>query len=395
MSKDGKQAPLDTTDLPELPRGWCWARVSEVGEVKLGRQRSPEHHNGPHMRPYLRVANVFEDRIDLSDVLEMNFTPDEYEIYRLLPGDVLLNEGQSLELVGRPAMFRDELPGACFQNTLVRFRARSGIEPRYALLVFRYYLHSQRFQRIAKWTVNIAHLGAQRFAEIEFPLAPSHEQRRIVAKIEELFSDLDAGVAALQRVKEKLKRYRAAVLKAAVEGRLTEQWRAEHPAPEPGSRLLERILVDRREKWEEEQLAKFAAAGKEPPNAWKEKYREPVGPDESSLPSLPEGWCWASLDQLLVYLRNGYFQSPSKAETGTPILRINAVRPMRVDLSETRFLDRVKGCVDDYFVEDGDLLFTRYNGSVDLLGVASSPTLGQPTARQRMPSMPMATYSGS
>ena len=61
----------DSSYLPALPLGWCWTKVSEVGEVKLGRQRSPEHHNGPHMRPYLRVANVFEDRIDLSDVLEM------------------------------------------------------------------------------------------------------------------------------------------------------------------------------------------------------------------------------------------------------------------------------------------------------------------------------------
>jgi type I restriction enzyme S subunit len=74
------------------------------------------------MRPYLRVANVFENRIDISDVLEMNFTPEEFEVYALEYGDILLNEGQSLELVGRPAMFKNEIEGACFQNTLVRFR---------------------------------------------------------------------------------------------------------------------------------------------------------------------------------------------------------------------------------------------------------------------------------
>ena len=73
------------------------------------------------------------------------------------------------------------------------------------------------------------------------PLAPLNEQRRIVAKIEELFSDLDAGVAALGRIRANLKRYRAAVLKAAVEGKLTEEWRAKHPKTEPASRLLERV----------------------------------------------------------------------------------------------------------------------------------------------------------
>ena len=105
------------------------------------------------------------------------------------------------------------------------------------------------------------------------PIAPLNEQSRIVAKIEELFSDLDAGVANLLRVRANLKRYRAAVLKAAVEGKLTEDWRAQHPDTEPASVLLERILTERRRKWEEDQLAKFAEAGKQPPKGWQEKYR--------------------------------------------------------------------------------------------------------------------------
>ena len=89
------------------------------------------------------------------------------------------------------------------------------------------------------------------------PIAPANEQRRIVSKIDELFSDLDAGVAALERAKANLKRYRAAVLKAAVEGKLTEQWRAEHPPKETAPQLLERILKERRRKWEAEQLAAY------------------------------------------------------------------------------------------------------------------------------------------
>ncbi len=101
--------------------------------------------------------------------------------------------------------------------------------------------------------------------------SPTAEQSRIVAKIEELFSDLDVGIAALKRAKANLKRYRAAVLKAAVEGKLTEEWRAKNPAKEPASVLLARILKDRRQKWETDQLAKFAAADKEPPKNWRDK----------------------------------------------------------------------------------------------------------------------------
>ncbi|MGE0525666.1 MAG: restriction endonuclease subunit S [Bdellovibrionales bacterium] len=180
-SKYKQPTGIDSSNLPSLPHGWCWAKVSQVGEVQLGRQRSPKHHSGKHMRPYLRVANVFEDRIDTDDVMEMNFTPAEFERYKLGSGDVLLNEGQSLELIGRPAIYRNEVPGACFQNTLVRFRAVKGVNPEYALIVFLSYMHNQRFQKIAKWTTNIAHLGAERFAELEFPLAPEKEQERIVA----------------------------------------------------------------------------------------------------------------------------------------------------------------------------------------------------------------------
>ncbi len=119
------------------------------------------------------------------------------------------------------------------------------------------------------------------------PVAPLNEQRRIVAKIEELFSDLDAGVAALERAKANLKRYRAAVLKAAVEGKLTAAWRAKHPNVEPASKLLDRILTERRRKWEADQLAKFAAAGKQPPKNWQAKYVEPTPPDTTDLPELP------------------------------------------------------------------------------------------------------------
>jgi type I restriction enzyme, S subunit len=86
-------------------------------------------------------------------------------------------------------------------------------------------------------------------------LPPRPEQERIADALDELFSDLDAGVAALERVREKLKLYRASVLKAAVEGSLTAEWRAQHPQTEPATELLKRVLVERRRRWEEDQLA--------------------------------------------------------------------------------------------------------------------------------------------
>jgi type I restriction enzyme, S subunit len=201
------------------------AKVSDVGNVQLGRQRSPKDHFGPHMRPYLRVANVYENRLDLSDVKEMNFSPQEFPIFELKPGDILLNEGQSKELVGRPAMFHGEIPGACFQNTLVRFRAFDSVLPNFSLALFRHYMRSGAFQRVCKWTTNIAHLGAKRFASMDFPVPPMPEQKRIVQKVNAVLSSIDACRERLDRVPLILKKFREAVLEAAVSGRLTEDWR--------------------------------------------------------------------------------------------------------------------------------------------------------------------------
>lgn len=132
------------------------------------------------------------------------------------------------------------------------------------------------------------------------PLPPLPEQQRIVAKIEELFTQLDAGVEALRKVQAQLKRYRQSVLKAAVEGRLTAEWRETHKDElEPAPVLLERIRTERRAKWEAAQLARFAAQGKAPKDdSWKARYQEPPEPDTSDLPALPEGWCWTTLPEL-------------------------------------------------------------------------------------------------
>lgn len=147
-------------------------------------------------------------------------------------------------------------------------------------------------------SVTVKHLSSKTIGEIELPLPPRAEQTRIVAKLEELLSDLDAGVAELKAAQKKLAQYRQSLLKAAVEGALTAQWREEQrtnntPA-ETGAELLARILTERRARWEAKQLAKFADQGKTPPKDWQKKYPEPVPPDTSDLPQLPQGWVWVT-----------------------------------------------------------------------------------------------------
>ena len=106
------------------------------------------------------------------------------------------------------------------------------------------------------------------------------------------------GSRPLERARTKLKRYRAAVLKAAVEGRLTAEWRATHPGVEPAAELLERILAERRRQWEGAQLAKVRRGRQDAAEELAREVREPRGPTRPSLSPLPQGWCWASFDQI-------------------------------------------------------------------------------------------------
>lgn len=152
--------------------------VADAGMVQLGRQRAPKYQTGQYSRPYLRVANVFEDRIDLNDVLQMDFDDSDFQKYRLKPGDILLNEGQSTDLVGRPAMWRGELEGVCFQNTLVRFQVSSRVLPDYALAVFIRYFRTGEFAKISSKTSSVAHLGAARFAKMPFHVPPLELQEK-------------------------------------------------------------------------------------------------------------------------------------------------------------------------------------------------------------------------
>lgn len=156
-------------------------------------------------------------------------------------------------------------------------------------------------------------------------LPPYAEQTRIVAKLEELLSDLDASVAELKAAQKKLGQYRQSLLKAAVEGALTAEWRAKNKPTETGAQLLARILQERRARWEAKQLAKFAEQGKTPPKDWQKKYPEPVQPDTTDLPELPEEWVWASAEQLCEFITKGT-TPPKDIDDGSspdvPFLRV-------------------------------------------------------------------------
>ncbi|HVA05627.1 MAG TPA: restriction endonuclease subunit S [Acidimicrobiales bacterium] len=235
-----KRVITSAVPIPGPPH-WAQRTVKEVGDLDLGRQRHPNWHTGPNMHPYLKVANVFEDHIEPTPLMEMHFDAEAYEKFRLRRGDLLLNEGQSPELLGRPAIFRDEVPGACFTNSLIRFRAGRDVTPEWALLVFRRHLHARRFLRESRITTNIAHLSLTRLRDVEFPIPPPEEQEAIVKRVESLLSIVTATQVDLTTQLNRAAFLRRSILAAAFSGKLAPQ----DPNDEPASVLLERITAER------------------------------------------------------------------------------------------------------------------------------------------------------
>ncbi len=158
------------------------------------------------------------------------------------------------------------------------------------------------------------------------PVPPLSEQRRIVAKLEELFSELDAGVEALRRAQRRLARYRQALLQAAVTGELTREWR--------------------------------------------ERRTHGLKPGKLGSTEVPTNWRKVPFLEVIQSLRNGISVKPT-GQQGTRILRISSVRAMRVDLSDVRYLEQPASDFDGFEVRPQDLLFTRYNGTPEFVGVCA------------------------
>ena len=258
-------AKRDTGVLPPLPKGWVWIHLSAIAELKGGITKGQKRKSQDILSsvPYLRVANVQRGYLDLAEIKQIEATEDEIKELRLLPGDILFNEGGDRDKLGRGWIWRGEISECIHQNHV--FRARLYV-PELQPKLISWYGNSfgQRyFISEGKQTTNLASINLTKLGALPIPLPPINEQHRIVAEIETQFTRLDAVVTAFKRVQANLKRYRASVLQAACTGRLVpteaELARAEGRSYESADQLLQRILQERRAKWESEQLTTMKA----------------------------------------------------------------------------------------------------------------------------------------
>lgn len=305
-------------------------KAAKLGDAVVSMKNGmykPASEYGDDGVPCLRMYNIEAGTIVWRDIKRMRVTPEELDDYGLREGDLLVNRVNSRELVGKTACIPASLEPSVFESKNIRVR----VDPSKALPKFISYQllagGRRHFEGNAQQVVGMASISQKQIADFPIVLADIDEQHRIVAEIEKQFSRLDEAVAGLQRVKANLKRYKAAVLKAAVEGRLVpteaDLARREGRDYETGAQLLQRILETRRSQWQ-----------------GKGKYKEPTAPDTSGLPELPEGWCWSNFSRASERVTVGHV-GPMKDEyvdSGVPFLRSQNVRPNRYDPEGLKFI---------------------------------------------------------
>jgi type I restriction enzyme S subunit len=294
-----------------LPQGWVGTTLGEVVNPSHPKESPTSYPNLPfigmeHVEAHsMRLIGTVPARTMKSNAV--HFFPNDVLYGRLRP---YLNK-----------VYRPDFEGLCSAEFIV-FPASEYLNAKF----LQYFLNSTDFVSFAS-RLNEGDRPRVDFTQLTkyaFPLPPLSEQARIVAKVEELLTQVDAGVNELRRAQTHLKRYRQAVLKQAVTGELTNEWRKAHTDElEPGSELLARILRERRIKWEKDQFAKMEANGKIPSNdEWKKKYKEPPFPNGSALPAIPDTWIWATIDAISRKVVDGVHKKPNYVPTGIPVVTV-------------------------------------------------------------------------
>ena len=363
--------------MTELPRGWAATRLSEICVVNPRADKSAFADDAVMSFVPMSAVEAETGMIDLTETRTFSHLRRGYTAFRT--GDVLFAKITPCMENGKMAVV-PEMVGKCgFGSTEFHvLRPAQGVDPKFIYHLvssrrFRYYAEHNMTGAVGQKRVPAAVLEGRWLG-----LPPSKEQVRIVKRIEVLFDQIDKGVENLRAARAALDLYRQSLLKAAFEGRLTADWRTKNSDKlESPHSLLARIRKERETRYKavldgwRKELAVWradGAIGKKP-----KRPRRPPWPtkiDFSELENVPEGWAYLPFEALAWTVRNGISAKPD--EIGQlKICRISAVRTMAFDLDDFRRFSDPDGRFQDYRLNFGDLVFTRYNGSRDYVGVSA------------------------
>ena len=178
-----------------------YLEVEKLGDLKLGRMKSPKYTKGINPRPYLRVGNIDENKLDLSRIEMMDFTDEEMDKYRLIHDDILITDGDQVSIwsVGRAAIFRGEIANCAYQNHLIRLRTNESFLSEFAVLTLEYARYKGEIAKMAHMTT-IATLSVGRLSKVKVPVTNLKTQQKIVSEfslLDEAYTDCQQNLASL------------------------------------------------------------------------------------------------------------------------------------------------------------------------------------------------------
>lgn len=332
----------------KLPNGWAIATVGDLADYVNGRAFKPTEWRDAG-KPIIRIQNLN------NEAAKYNFSPEQHEEkYLVKNGDLLFAWSASLGAHiwhGGDTWLNQHifnvLPRSCTTKQFIYYLLSKITAELYAKA------HGS----------GMVHVTKGKFESTEIALPPLNEQHRIVAKIEELFSELDKGIESLKTAREQIKVYRQALLKHAFEGKLTAQWRAENRDQlETDDAMQKRIQHERAQRYQQ-QLAEWQAAGKPGSKPKAPKSLPPLTTEElAELPELPEGWAWARLLEACEAVVDCHNKTAPYQATGVPLVRTPSIRDMKLN-----FDDSIRYVSEETYAYwsrrcpplSGDILFTR------------------------------------
>ncbi len=341
--------------LKELPRGWVSTISGELCAYITSGSRDWKQFYSSSGALFIRTQDINTDKLILEDVAYVSL-PDDVEGKRSLvePYDLLVTiTGAN---VGKVAAVPEGIPEAYVSQSVGLLK----LKDKQLAKFFHYYLQAEEAGRgqLNRMVYGVGRpvLSLQNLREIPVQLPPLNEQHRIVAKIEELFTKLDAGVEALRTARAQLGRFRQAVLKAAVTGELTKDWRMAHQgAVETSSVLLGKIREERDENAET-------------------VPKKVTKVEDVELSRLPDGWLWIRLGEVC-FIQGGYaFKSADYKERGIPLLRISNIVGGKVTFDrDVVFLDeKYAEMYKTFLLLPGDIVVALSGATTGKFGVFDS-----------------------